>query len=696
MMELLAPAGSMEAVTAAVQNGAGAVYFGFGDFNARRGAKNFSEEEAAAAVSYCHLRGCKVHITLNTLVTDRELPRVVAVASHASRIGADAAIVQDLGLARMLRHSVPDLPLHGSTQMTIHSLDGVKACADLGMTRVVLARELRRDQIEHICTHSPIEIEVFAHGALCMSWSGQCFFSSVLGGRSGNRGMCAQPCRLRYGINEKLSGRCPLSLKDLTLVNHLKELQEMGVASLKLEGRMKRPEYVAIVTRIFAQALREQREPTPEEMTRLEQVFSRQGFTDGYFTGKLGQDMFGFRDEQTKEPRELYLEARATYENGENRKEPVRIYAMVKAGERIQVAIQDAEGRTAYAEGSVPEQARNVPLTREKVEAQMSRTGGTPFAAEKTLALVEEGLSVPLSELNRLRREALEDLSEQRQALPKRRQEPFRPGVRYANQKEPPVFTVSVREVGQISADLLRLKPALLYVPAAELASHPELPERCYRAGVPLAALLPRICTDREQDALEKDLLTLLEMGVNEALVGTLGIAERAKALGFRLRGDFGLGVFNSQTLKELRRMGFLSATASFELRLPQLRDLSKPIPVEFIAYGRFPLMITENCIIHTQTGEHLCANVNHLRDRRGERFPILKAWGCRNEIYNAKMLFMADKARDWLSLGLWGARLMFTTENALECTRIMERYLGKNKFQPNDYTRGLYYREVE
>ena len=353
MMELLSPAGSMEAVAAAVQNGADAVYFGYGDFNARRGAKNFTREEAAAAVSYCHLRGCKVNLTLNTLLTDRELPGAAEVAAHASGIGVDAVIVQDLGAVRMLRQSAPDLPIHGSTQMSVHSLDGVKLCADLGMDRVVLGRELSRDQIAYICQHAPIEIEVFGHGALCMCWSGQCFFSSVIGGRSGNRGMCAQPCRLSYGWGAR-ADEYPLSLKDLSMAGHLRELQEMGVACLKLEGRMKRPEYVAVVTGIYAQALREGREPTAEEVEVLRQVFSRQGFTDGYYMDEKGPEMFGTRQEE-REPKELYAQARASYESGENRKEPVRLYALIQPGQPAQVAAEDKEGRLARVEGPVPE-----------------------------------------------------------------------------------------------------------------------------------------------------------------------------------------------------------------------------------------------------------------------------------------------------------------------------------------------------
>ena len=694
MLELLSPAGSMEAVTAAVQNGAGAVYLGYGDFNARRNAKNFTEAEVAQAVSYCHLRGCKVHLTLNTLLTDRELPGAAQVAAHASDIGIDAVIVQDLGVLRMLRQTVPDLPVHGSTQMTVHSLDGVKLCADLGISRVVLGRELSRDQISYICQHSPIEIEVFGHGALCMCWSGQCFFSSVIGGRSGNRGLCAQPCRLNYGWNGQ-ADEYPLSLKDLSMVRHLRELEEMGVACLKLEGRMKRPEYVATVTGIYARAIREGREPTPQELEILKQTFSRQGFTDGYYTGRLGPEMFGTRQED-KEPRELYAQARASYENGENRKEPVRLYGLIQANQPAQVAAEDDLGHMARVEGPVPEPARNVPLTREKVEGQLQRTGGTPFSCEKATARVEDGLSLPLSTLNDLRRRALEELSRQRQALPQRRKLPFQPGVRYENPKEPPVFTLSLRTADQLSADLLGLKPALLYLPAGEGAANPDAVRHCQEAGVPVAAVLPRICTDRELPQLERDLIALRELGVTEALCGTWGAVRRAPQLGFQVRGDYGLGAYNSQTMKELRRLGLISATASFELKFPQIRDLSKTMPTEFIAYGRLPLMITETCIIHNHSGRHTCGNVNLLTDRKGERFPVVKAWGCRNEIYNSKKVFLADKAADWRKLGLWAARLMFTTENAQECAQVLERYLNRGRYQPAEYTRGLYYRDVE
>ena len=436
-MEILSPAGSPEALRAAVCAGADAVYLGFGQFNARRGARNFTRDEFASAVSYCHLRGVKVYLTLNTLTSDREMADAVDCAVQASRLGADAALIQDMGLVRALRQAAPDLSLHASTQMTLHNLDGVKQAADLGITRAVLARELSRHDIAYICERSPIEIEVFVHGALCMCYSGQCFMSSVIGGRSGNRGMCAQPCRLPYGWGDELAAGHPLSLKDMSLAGHLKELQEMGVASAKIEGRMKRPEYVYIVTKVYADALREGREPTAEELSRLEQAFSRQGFTDGYFMEKKGPDMFGIREE-AKNPRELFAQAKAAYDKDEGPGVPVKFYAMIRAGEPVQVGVEDQEGRVVTAAGHTPEVARRRVTTQEEVEGQLSKTGGTPYRVTEVRSLVQDGLMVPLSVLNGLRRQVLDGLSAQRTALPQRRHGAYKLGARYENYRNAP------------------------------------------------------------------------------------------------------------------------------------------------------------------------------------------------------------------------------------------------------------------
>ena len=425
-MELLSPAGHWEAMVAAVQSGADSVYFGCGGFNARRGAKNFTPEELSPAVAYCHLRGVKVYLTVNTLVTDRELAAAGDLLRQASRAGVDAVIVQDWGLAALAREIVPDLPLHGSTQMTVHSLAGVEAAAKLGMGCVVLSREVSREDMAHICRSSPIKIEVFAHGALCMCYSGQCAMSALIGGRSGNRGACAQPCRLPYRLDEGKAGH-PLSLKDACLVSHLRELRDMGVSILKLEGRMKRPEYVAVVTGIYARLLREDRLPTGEELRELEQAFSRQGFTDDYWRGRPGPGMFGVRPEGERAPEELFQAARAAYSREDRRTVPVAMEAAVLAGAPARLTVTDGEGRSAAAQGPVPEAARTRPLTAGDLEARLGKTGGTVFRPERVRVQVEEGLSLPASAVNALRRDALDRLAELRQTpppCPRRRRRP--------------------------------------------------------------------------------------------------------------------------------------------------------------------------------------------------------------------------------------------------------------------------------
>ena len=702
MLELLAPAGSMEAVAAAVQNGADAVYLGYGDFNARRNAKNFSEEEFAAAVSYCHLRGAKVYLTLNTLLTDRELPKAAEVAAQASAIGADAVLIQDLGVLRMLRQVVPDLPVHASAQMTLHNLDGVKMAADLGLTRAVLSRELSRDQIESICQRAPIEIEVFAHGALCMCYSGQCFLSSVIGGRSGNRGLCAQPCRLKYGWMDKADAY-PLSLKDLSLAGHLRELRRMGVACVKLEGRMKRPEYVAVVTGIYARAIKEDREPTEEELEQLRAAFSRQGFTQGYYLDQQGPDMFGVREE-TREPKELFAAARNTYQSGEAQRVPVTFYAMLRPGEPARVGVEDPDDRVATVEGPVPEAARTRPLTAEAVTTQLSRTGGTPYRCGQVRALVEENLSLPLAALNALRREGLAALEDTLCAVPERWIAQPEPLPDAPVEPAQPLLTCSLQKPAQLTQALVDCRPEMIYLPVEWLDTLDVTP---YLDRTSFCAVLPRIFRT-EDEAVLREMLVRHRQVLAAVAVGNLGHLPIAEGLGLPLRGDLGMNVFNSRALLFLRELGLSTAAVSFELRHQQIRDLKKYLPCEAVVYGRLPLMLMENCVIANSLGccdvgsdyrkrssACRCTGENVLTDRTGARFPLMPAWGHRNELENSRTLFLADKP-EWRRLGLTYARLRFTTESPAECVAALQRYQGQGDYIPANLTRGLFYRGVE
>ena len=401
MLELLAPAGSPEAVVAAVQNGADAVYLGLGGFNARQGAKNFTDEEFLAAVRYCHERGCKVYVTLNTLCADREMEDLARLGAFVSDAGADAALVQDLGAARVLRSVCPDLPLHASTQMSIHNLAGVHAAAQLGMRRVVLARELGRGQIRAITAHAPIETEVFVHGALCFCHSGQCYMSALIGRRSGNRGMCAQPCRMQYSMGRRAE-EYPLSLKDNCLVGHLSELEADGVRCVKIEGRMKRPEYTAIVTQIYHRAVHEGVAPTEKDMEKLRLAFSRDGFTDGYYTGKR-DNMFGVRGEADKDANQLFNEARRAYASGEMRRVDVDFHIEARANRQTLLGAADADGHRAIVYGPVPEAAQSAALTLSGVSAQLYKTGGTPYRCREVGGAIEPGLYLSAAAINELR-----------------------------------------------------------------------------------------------------------------------------------------------------------------------------------------------------------------------------------------------------------------------------------------------------
>ncbi len=679
--ELLAPAGSPESMQAAVESGADAVYLGWGGFNARRGAQNFSEEEFAQALAYCHIRGVRVFLTLNILLTDRELPGALETARSASRLGIDAVLVQDWGLFDLLRRTLPDLPLHASTQMSIFTSGGAKEIAADGCERIVLARECSREEAAAVCGSCPAEIEVFVHGALCMCYSGQCAMSAVLGGRSGNRGRCAQPCRLPYGINGPAKDQRPLSLKDSCLADHLPEMSEMGISCLKIEGRMRRPGYAAAVTDIYARLLREKRKPSSQEREILEQAFSRSGFTDAYWKGRCGPEMLGFRPENS-----------AAFSAPLKRKEkrvPIRFVCCVEPGSPSILTTEDRDGHSVTVTGPIPEAARTRELTEADLTARLKKTGGTPYYCEQTDVLVKPGLSLSAASLNALRRKALDALSALRSAPPVRREldVPLLPDVNCSEIL--PKLTISVASASQLTGGLLDFSPSRIYVPLELLADISALPE----GKSEWCAILPRVWKDSDEDTLCRWLKRARSLGVSGLLLGNLGHFPLVRDSGWHLYGDYGLNVFNSRSLAWLREKGLESACLSFELRFSQIRDMQKLLPSESIVYGRLPLMITENCLIQNSVGCR-CGQPNFLNDRTGAAFPLLPAFGHRTEIQNSRVLWLADRP-DYRHLGLAYARLRFTTETPEECSDVCRRYL-EGTAAPAEFTRGLYQRGVE
>ena len=694
MIELLAPAGSMEALKAAVQNGANAVYLGCGSFNARQSAKNFTIQTLSEAVKYCHVRGVQVHLTLNTLVSDREMDACCELIRQAAIAGVDAFIVQDLGVVELCKQIAPKVPVHGSTQMTIHSLNGVLLCAAWGLTRVVLSRELSREEIRYICENSPIEIEVFAHGALCMCYSGQCYLSAAIGGRSGNRGRCAQPCRLPFGFGRS-EHKYPLSLKDNCLVHYVKDLEEMGVASLKLEGRMKKPEYVATVTRVYREAL-DQGNVTRAMEKALYDAFNRQGFTKGYYADNRGPHMFGIREDKTENPAWAKA-ARESYEAVENALVPVKFRAVITE-HRSELTVIDPDGNVCKARGEQPQMARTRPLLAEDLAARLAKTGGTPFRCADVQCRIEPGFTLSAASINAMRRDVLTQLM----AVRARRDAPELGRARKIREvfgrREEPGLTVQVTTRDQITGKLLNVGLEKLYVPLHLVTEDMDYFRGLVRAGCPVAVALPRIVHDGEMEDLKRDLNAVRSIGIREALVGNLGLLIPVRESGLQIRGDFGLNIYNSRSMEVCKKLELQSVLLSFEMTLPQIRDVSKCVDTELLVYGRMPLMVTENCIMKNSTGQCICRQgPQKLVDRTGAEFPIIHdGRSCRSVLLNGKKLSLLDRQDDLHRLGLWGLRLYFTTENHREVDRVLRDFVNGAPFEPGSCTRGLYLRGLD
>ena len=726
--ELLAPAGSPEALEAAFLAGADAVYLGGSRFNARLNAHNFDTAQLGEAVTHAHRMGGRVYLTLNTLVWDRELPDALEAAYEAASAGVDALIIADVGAAALIRRALPDLPLHASTQLSGHNASVGGVLVPFGFTRFVIARETTLSDLAAAVKNNPLEVEVFIHGALCVSHSGQCLFSSVVGGRSGNRGECAQPCRLPYscadcrGTAKNSSARqdrrpdsenYPLSLKDLSLAAHVPELVRAGVSSLKIEGRMKSSGYVGGVTAIWRRLLDEDRAATPEEMAALGDLFSRGGFTDGYQTGRITRAMMGIRSDSDKERTAAAEKAAMTA------KYPPRLPLSLAftAGTDAPVTLtaeaplyrQGSRDRVSITvEGDVPATAENNALTAESVEKQLSRTGGTPYQAETVTAHVDEGLILPVSRLNALRREALAKLDEARMTAmpsPAEGYRPVSPATLIAEIMEgltPPTvgeaFLRTARfyipeQITPAAADYFDI----LYLPLGK--NHPAIVPTDKRGSI-----LPPVIFDREADSVAEALTVSLREGIRHLLVGNIGhlplVRKTAEACGvslsdLRIHGDLRLNTANTPAAARLLSLGFCDLILSPELTLPRMRDIRAALEkaghraAGAVVYGRLPLMLLEKCAIrevyrHMKPDavcREICGrNAAVMRDRMGKDFPILRedspaGRGHRNLVCNSLPTGMSDRADELSRVGLGQHHFLFTVESPAEVDKVLSAY---------------------
>ncbi len=672
-MELLSPAGNYECLVYAIRAGADAVYIGGSHFSARRNAKNFTDEEIVDAANFCHLHGAKLYVAVNILIKETEFDEAVRYVKFLIKSGVDGIIIQDLGLMSVVRQLSDEIFINASTQMTIASADAVNYAKKSGANRVVLARELGIKELKSIKENTDIELEAFVHGALCMSWSGQCLMSSVIGGRSGNRGLCAQPCRLSYTLlkdGKAVSENMPLlSLKDICLAEKLSELG--GIAdSLKIEGRMKSPEYTAAVTALYKKAILGK--ITQEEIDTTLSFFSRGGSSLGYFHGRQFEKMMDYATSGKISAERTSVVA--VKEEDLSKKRPLNMTMVAKVGKKLLLRAESC-GFFAEAFGDAPEEARK-PFDESRAKKQLEKLGDTAFFAEDIQINYSGNPFVPVSSINALRRTVCENLEEQicnsYKKIPKE------------IPKKTPVYRKRSVPKIVIEVSTNEQKDAALSMGDFEIISSYELSKKSEAAFT----MCPAVKKEGETTTIKSE----------KIMVQNIGQIDDKK----ELYGGERLNVTNSYTCQVLEDSGFKRVTLSPELNIKEIKEITSAtaVPTEVIAYGRLPVMVMENCVIKSFKMCSEKGGVFSLSDRKGERFPII-CENCRNIVLNSVPIYMADKGGDLLSLNVDAIRLKFTTETPTETKQVIAAYIdaisGKT---PNGVfdriTRGHFYRGVE
>jgi len=687
-IEVLAPAGNPAALKAAVFSGADAVYMGGSLFSARASAVNFSREEMAEAVRFARERNVRVYVTVNTLLKDGELSEALDFCAFLCDLPVDGILVQDMGLFRLLREACPDMPVHASTQMSLHTPGGAALLKELGASRVVLAREMSLREIREVSKHTDVELEAFVHGALCMSLSGQCYFSGMLGGRSGNRGRCAQTCRLPFAAPGGTGH--DLSLKDMSFIDHIEKLREAGVCSAKIEGRMKRPEYVAAAVSACRHAADGEKAPQ-ELLDDLNAVFSRSGFTDGYLSARRGRDMFGIRTKEDVEGASsaVFASLHELYKN-EMQRVPITLTAEIFTGKNPALTASDGTHTVTVTEEShVCEAAMKLPVNTERWTLQLQKTGGTPYLCERVTIHTDEMTAVPVSVLNGLRRDALEKLG----AL--RREKPAVP------------FTMPALTDTDYVPEKLRLR--------GRFQNAEQIPENAYlldRIILPLDTPLERLCALRDaghslilalpralwgiEDAVREMMKICMDEGFRDYHVGNLGGAALCRELSVSMHGGFSMNAFNTECLSTFEALGMEDTELSFELTKEEIGALRGTLPRGVLVYGRQPLMLTRNCpLANSGKGCLNCRQTLCIRDRKGVDFPVqctrFEGKSVYSEVLNSVPLVLSD----WLNeIHADFGVLRFTVENAVETGEVLDAFIKREKPR-GDYTRGLFTRGV-
>lgn len=683
-IEILCPAGDFEAVVAAVQNGGDAVYLGQKKFSARQNAKNFDQDDLRRAVSYCHARGVLVYLAINTLIHDNQIESVKDSIQQACNVGIDAFIVQDLGVLTLVKQMCPSMPIHASTQMAVHTIKGAELLKQQGVARVVLARELSYSEITEIVKAVPMEYEVFVHGALCMSVSGQCYMSGMIGTRSGNRGNCAGTCRLPFSVNGR-KGDYDLSLKDMCLTEYITELMEIGVTSLKIEGRMKRPEYVAVTAKAYDDA----RKGIVPNIDTVQAVFSRSGFTDGYFTGNVNGDMFGYRQkEDVVSATNKVLKSLANTYKKESPRVGISFFAIIQKGKPVMLTVSDEQGNIVTVSGEIPEVAINTPMNRESLIRSLSKLGGTPFFFKELECILDDGLVVSTSAINELRRKACEQVLAMREQITPVPCKIIEITLSERDQtKKCPFYRGRFAKSSQVAKDKISWFDKVI-LPIDEVYTN-QSEWKDYQDKIIIEP--HRIMFGRENEQYEK-LKALKNAGYLHLQAENLAHIQMGKELGYEIHGGAYLNCLNSYTAHTLTAWGLSDITLSFELELSKANTIQSNIPLGMVLYGSLPLMIMRNCPVKAKKGCQQCGGKSTLTDRMDKQFPVICNSRIYTEVLNSNCLYMSDRMHE-VRNSSFGV-LYFTNESQEQILKVMKQYENNEK-PSGEFTRGLYYRSI-
>lgn len=745
--ELLAPAGSFASLKAAVAAGADAVYMGGARFGARAYAQNADQDEMIAAIEYAHLHGCRLYMTVNTLFKENELGELYEYLLPYYKAGLDGVIVQDLGALSFIREHFPGIELHASTQMTITSVYGAKELKRLGCCRVVPAREVSLEEIRRIYDETGMDIETFVHGALCYCYSGQCLMSSLIGGRSGNRGRCAQPCRLPYRVYEQEKGtavnkedqKCVLSMKDLCTLDILPQILEAGVFSLKIEGRMKSPRYTAGVVRIYRKYLDRYLEygsegyyVEPEDKKELLDLFDRGGFTSGYYTRHNGRDMIALKEkpEFRETNKELFDFLDREYVETE-KKEPVEGYAYLAEGLPSVLTLTCGDISVTVS-GQEPQAAKNQPMTREKVIRQLGKTGATAFEFTELEAEVCGALFLPIQALNELRREGFEALTEAIQNQWRRKapeagevQNGADSGEKSSRAagcagpvpdesagKRPMYLTVSAETGDQLSAALVVPEVRRICLDASSFQPErwAEFVQLIHQAGKECYLTLPHIFRTHAIGFFRTYRSCLEQAGFDGLLIRAFEEIQwmREEQISFSASFDASVYAWNHGAVHTLKEEQAAFITAPWELNSRELEPVFEAcrregLLAELIVYGRAPMMVSAQCITKTVKGCSKCPSLLWMKDRTGARLPVQNHCAfCYNTILNPLPVSLHGCVDSVKRLAPEGLRLCFTIETGEETKAVLNAFAaefirGENAEPPfTEFTRGHFRRGVE